>query len=689
MGLLFGYLEDVSITAPFVTTEDSKPIYENSAERLNSKKDRSHSLEARGSLKEPESDSPRQKTGKKRGKTRGKGRKLQYLDGSRWVPAVYHHTIRDFLIQQASQNGEYTYPRERGPGHDDVTSFLESQKDWGPERDKNWADILYVFQKGQNHQDPTYTLKIWKFHGKIVISAYDDRPMRLFKDVPDTLSSALHGRDMEAMKRIDPRIQQRDFMARMPLRHTTQAGTRRPLQSASSIGMRMTRFRQQQGLLSWIGRDGSQTIRNALWERLPPENKLANSIRGLEPPSIAEQQDIKKGNAGKFLNRAGRRALTSEERARRKEIVERRLKHRRERELRKAGVRVEDETIEGKRPADDLGVDGLAQPDAEKREQYARQGIPLYDGTANWRATSNLGIDGLAESDAEQREHRPRRGGPNNGTGEPYEERARKQNELKLRLREPQGLSPGDGIPDDGTRVGRPVNSLNADGLAEPDPEQSGYNTRPDRPDNRFRQRGISGDSLSGRRPGTAEQSQDQTGLRRPNNRLMQSPPPNNNSPKPGQDTHQPEQDYNQVGNPSEGGNDTDYSGIIFGSDLPAPPRDFDLEAFLNDFQSHHANLPTVPSPPQGWDLEKLFEGIRPETFDNGGSPSSQKNNQPSPDGDWNFDYTLPGSQVELADQRSSTLNNDNYPSPPDYNFNYEFDGESEQPYYLQPPRRF
>ena len=148
--------------------------------------------------------------------------------------------------------------------------------------------------------------------------------------------------------------------------------------------------------------------------------------------------------------------------------MERRLKHRRERELRKAGVRVEDETIEGKRPADDLGVDGLTQPDAEKREQYARQGIASYDSTTDWRATGNLGIDGLAESDAEQREHRPRRGGPNSGTGEPYEERARNQNELKLRLREPQGLSPGDGIPDDGTMVGRPVNSLNADGLAEP-----------------------------------------------------------------------------------------------------------------------------------------------------------------------------------------------------------------------------
>ena len=262
---------------------------------------------------------------KKRGQTRGNNENLHYLDGNRWVPAVYHHHIRPFLIEEASRNGQYTYPRERGPDLYDVTSFLESQKNWGPVRDENWAEILYVFEKGKHHKDPSYELANWEFHGKIVIAGHDRLPMLRFRDVPDALSSALHGRDMEAMKRTDPRITQRDFMARMPLRHTTHAGSRMNVQSLSSIGMRMTRFRQQHGMLSWIGREGSHTIRNALWERLPRENQVANTIRGLVPPTEAEQRETRNWNAGKFLNRAGKRALNNQEREQRRKIKERRL----------------------------------------------------------------------------------------------------------------------------------------------------------------------------------------------------------------------------------------------------------------------------------------------------------------------------------------------------------------------------
>lgn len=669
MGFYYvGHDEEMSMTAPFVSTEDSQSVYENKTERSNSKKDRSHSLEVRNSLIEPESDSPGQKANKKRGKTRGKGWKLRYLDGGRWVPAVYHHTIRDLLIQEASQDGEYTYPRERGLGRDDETSFLASQKDWGPDRDKNWADVLYVFQKDKNDKDPSYELKSMKFHGRIVLFAYDDRPIRAFKDLPDTLSSALAGREMEAMKRTDPRIQQRDFMARMPLRHTTPAGTRRPLQSASSIGMRMTRFRQQQGLLSWIGRDGSQTIRNALWERLPPENKRANSVRGLQPPSIAEQEETKRGNAGKFLSRAGRRALTGEERARRREIVERRLK---QRELRAAQARVLDEVKKGRKPGDGLGGDGLAQPDAEISEQYARRGIPLHDDTAGWRPTGKLGVDSLAEFDAEQRENCARRGRPKDGTGEPYEERARKQNELKRRFRESQEVSLGGWNSDDKTRVRMPVNSLNGDGLAEPNHEQIGYNTRPDRPDNRSGQPredqargqemlerrdrklqdvqnlrdGVSGDSPRGtrlaeildsdtltkptaaqqsqdqaglhrpnKRKLTAEQSQDRDGLHRPNKRFMQSPQTNKNlawsGGRDGQQTEQVYNQYKEVGNPSEGENETDYDDALFGSEVPTPTGEFDIEAFLKDLQANCLEYSTIASSALHSDAEELLKRI-------------------------------------------------------------------------------
>lgn len=242
--------------------------------------------------------------------------------------------VRLFNIYQSSFTNRKAYGRESGVHPEDVTCFLESQKDWGPVRNENWAEILYDFRKNKDHKDPVYKLENWKIGERIVLSGYDNLPIPAFKDLPDTLSSALDGRDIEAIKRTDPRIQHRDFLARMPITRFTRAGTKTTLHSPSSIGMKMSRFRMEQGMVSWIGRSGSKTIRDALWDRLPLANKRQNSIRGLPAPTLDQQQEIKKGNKGKFLNRAGKRALTSQERNRRKEIDEKRRRRR-----------------EGKRPA--------------------------------------------------------------------------------------------------------------------------------------------------------------------------------------------------------------------------------------------------------------------------------------------------------------------------------------------------
>lgn len=243
------------------------------------------------------------------------------------------NTVRLFNIFQSCFTNRKAYGRERGAHPEDVTCFLESQKDWGPVRNENWAEILYVFQKGKYHKDPKYQLENWKIGGRIVLSDHDNLPILAYRDLPDTLSSALEGRDIEAIKRTDPRIQHRDFLARMPVTRVTKAGTRTTLHSPSSIGMKMSRFRTEQGMLSWIGRCGSKTIRDALWDRLPQANKQQNSIRGLQPPTPDQQQEIKKGNKGKFLNRAGKRALTSQERNRRQEIVENRRRRRERKRL--------------------------------------------------------------------------------------------------------------------------------------------------------------------------------------------------------------------------------------------------------------------------------------------------------------------------------------------------------------------
>ena len=274
-----------------------------------------------------------------RGKIKGKDETLKYLHREKWVPAVYHDAVRHYLIEQAEKLGKYgelfpshsdhllptklDHPRERGIEPDNVTSFLKSQKSWGPVRDKNWADILYVFEKKESSSpkdDPVY----WKVGKRIVLASRDSKPILKYNDIPATLSTQLAGRDMEAIKRTDPRIRQRDFIARMPKKYTTRTGKRRNAKSASWIGMEMTRFRQRHGMLSWVGREGSDVIRTALWERLPQQNKNQNTIRGLAPPSPLEQEKVRQGNVGKFVKNAGVRALPDDERAKRQQRKERR-----------------------------------------------------------------------------------------------------------------------------------------------------------------------------------------------------------------------------------------------------------------------------------------------------------------------------------------------------------------------------
>lgn len=41
------------------------------------------------------------------GETQGKYRTLEYLDRGKWVPAVYHESVRHYLIRVARKRGEY------------------------------------------------------------------------------------------------------------------------------------------------------------------------------------------------------------------------------------------------------------------------------------------------------------------------------------------------------------------------------------------------------------------------------------------------------------------------------------------------------------------------------------------------------------------------------------------------------
>ena len=65
-------------------------------------------------------------------------------------------------------------------------------------------DILFQWKRA-GHRNPTYIVPDWYHRGKIVLDR-DNRPVRKFRNIPDTCSSMLEGGIMEAIKREDNRI---------------------------------------------------------------------------------------------------------------------------------------------------------------------------------------------------------------------------------------------------------------------------------------------------------------------------------------------------------------------------------------------------------------------------------------------------------------------------------------------------
>lgn len=204
-------------------------------------------------------------------------------------------------------------PRERGAGPNDVTSYLAIQKEWSPDRDVHWpkieGNVLHRFERN-GYPIPEYKPEVWYDTGRIVLDL-DNNPILKYEIIPATLSSELSGRDMEAMKRLDLRISRKDFRARMP--STIMVGgknkVRKPLYTLSALAMRTTRFRKENGLISWTDREGSDSIREHVRARMSQTNIDANSTQGMRLPTLLEQEESRSSNKGQFLARAGARAL--------------------------------------------------------------------------------------------------------------------------------------------------------------------------------------------------------------------------------------------------------------------------------------------------------------------------------------------------------------------------------------------
>ena len=87
---------------------------------------------------------------------------------------------------------------------------------------------------------------------------------------------------MEACRRLISGLQTRDFWARMPKYSTppNPAGHGGILTKLGKLGNRQSRFRTQNGLLSWQSRYGTLAMKDAILSQLSNEQKANNSTEG-------------------------------------------------------------------------------------------------------------------------------------------------------------------------------------------------------------------------------------------------------------------------------------------------------------------------------------------------------------------------------------------------------------------------
>ena len=226
----------------------------------------------------------------------------------KWVPAVFHSAIRADLIAAASARGSYSVGRARGALENDVTSYLESQRDWSGER-QHWPRIRYnvLNRHERNEWRDDYhrqRAQVWiHTDGRMVID-HDRNPMYIHPDLPDTLSSAVEGWYLEAVMRLDSRILRETIRARLP-------DVRRPPKSKKADSERMyaltaisnkrLRFRHDEGLVTWDSRAVSTEMNNFFRSFIPQASLDRNSNEGGRTLSKAERDHGENLGKGKEI----------------------------------------------------------------------------------------------------------------------------------------------------------------------------------------------------------------------------------------------------------------------------------------------------------------------------------------------------------------------------------------------------
>lgn len=216
------------------------------------------------------------------------------------VQAVRHEHIRHFLIEQAAKQGQYKYGRKIWPEDDeetdDQTSFLRPQRLWGVglSQRQHFPPIIFVFER-KDRRDPSYVVPHMRWRGLLVID-FQGQPVRRFRNIPATLSTQLEGGLMEAICREDSRVNNHDFLARMPREWQEQkldgTWTTHPM-VVNTLASRIMRFRELAACVNWTGRvQAMKPYDRFLRDNLPQVLQDANSTRGLARNFNERERDL-------------------------------------------------------------------------------------------------------------------------------------------------------------------------------------------------------------------------------------------------------------------------------------------------------------------------------------------------------------------------------------------------------------
>ena len=200
-----------------------------------------------------------------------------------------NHFHQELPSPPLNDDGLYVHARARGRDRDDYTSYLYSQKHWGPSEDAR-PEILFQLHKA-DYQDPLYEPQDWicPWTGTTVLDHDTLRNYKAYRDIPSQLSSHVEPWLMVAIDRTDSRIGLKDFMIRIRPASGSRLVTNEdlPEKSKSNFKNRFQvargRYRTRHGLTSWENRQGTKQIAAEIESRLTAKQLADNTVRGLPP----------------------------------------------------------------------------------------------------------------------------------------------------------------------------------------------------------------------------------------------------------------------------------------------------------------------------------------------------------------------------------------------------------------------